>query len=62
ARVTSFTASGEGDVPPDGTLPLLAVRERHRSGGSAGALDVHVFTPGRPTPRARPGDVLLAFA
>jgi NhaP-type Na+/H+ or K+/H+ antiporter len=59
ARVVSFIAEAEDEPPPSGTLPLLAVRERRRR---AGALDVHVFTPQRPAPRTRPGDVLLALA
>ncbi|HEX5145685.1 MAG TPA: cation:proton antiporter [Conexibacter sp.] len=58
ARVAAITAAREDEAPPDGALPLLAVRERRRGG----ALDVHVFTPGAPAPRVRPGDVLLALA
>ncbi len=59
ARVASFTVARADETPPDGALPLLAVREGRRP---RGARDVHVFTPAQPPPRVRAGDVLLALA
>ncbi len=59
ARVVSVSAAREGEAPPAGALALLAVREDRRR---AGALDVHVYTAAAPSPRVRPGDVLLALA
>lgn len=56
-RMRTFVATSEHVGSDDDVLALVAVRE-----GRNGALGVHPFTPDRPPPPVRPGDVVIALA